>query len=121
MTLLQLQPALAELFTSGKARDEYAADPNRFADRFGLNDRETAQLAALARGPLEAYAETLIRKRCGEASRQLPALRAELGAAFAVAFAEFAYRTPLPPGPGRYAKDAKAFLRYVRRSNRERR
>lgn len=121
MTLLNLQCALAGLFTSGELRDEYAGNATGFAERFMLSEREAAQLEALACGPLAAYATTLVRKRRGEVARQLPDLRAELGAAFAAVFDEFALRTALPDGPRRYAKDAKAFLRYVRRGARERR
>lgn len=70
MTLAAFQRALAELFTSQKAREKYADDPKRFTDRFGLKDREIAQLDALARGPIEAYAQTLARKQRAEAARK---------------------------------------------------
>ena len=116
MSLHALQCALAALFTESDARNRYESDRTGFCNAYDLNERERAQLEALAESAVASYAATLVRKRRGEASRLLPQMRDALGERFAPIFDAWAARTPLGGGPGRYARDAAEFSKYLRRS-----
>jgi hypothetical protein len=112
MSLHELQCALAELFTSVEARERYDADCVAFCLTHRLDERERAQLAALARSAIASYAAGLVRKRRAEVARLLPDVCAAQGSAFAATFDGWAARTPLGEGPDRYARDADAFKRW---------
>lgn len=113
MSLSGLQSALAELFTSRAARESYAVNPDAFARRFDLAGRECAQLAALATGPVAAYAASLIGKRRSETQRLLPQAAALLGDDFAASFDAWARDAEFPDGRRRHARDALAFARHL--------
>jgi len=113
MSLHGLQCALTELFVGAASRERYAHDPQAFARRFDLNERDRAQLDALASSAVAAYASTLLRKRQSEAARLLPQTHAALGEEFARAFDDWAQRTRLPDGRRRYIADALGFCRHL--------
>lgn len=115
MSLQTLQCALAELFTSVDARLRYDADSETFCRSYRLDERERAQLEALAGNAIASYAATLIAKRCSEAARLLPRTRAALGDEFARTFGAWANGSPLGEGPARYARDAAGFCKNLLR------
>jgi len=113
VSLHGLQCGLAALFTSPSEREHYERDPQAFACRFALTEREGAQLDALARSAVASYAATLTRKRCAEAARLLPLVRDALNDAFFIYFEEWARRSLLPRGSRRYVRDALGFCAYL--------
>jgi hypothetical protein len=118
VSLLGLQCALTDLFVSAASRERYAHDPRAFARRFDLNERDQAQLDALASSAIAAYASTLLRKRQSEAARLLPQTHAALGEEFGRAFEDWAQRTRLADGRRRYIGDALGFCRHLCSSGR---
>jgi hypothetical protein len=116
MSLVNLQRAMAELFTDAQLRAIYTSDRSSFERRHALDEKESAQLTALSASAIASYASTLVCKRRSEALRLLPLTRAELKVDFATAFDRWAERTQLPAGPTRYAADARAFCKHLRAS-----
>jgi hypothetical protein len=116
MSLVNLQRAMAALFTDAEARALYERDQRVFIEHHFLNPEEAAQLAALSANAIASYAATLVRKRRSEAIRLLPSTHSELNDGFAEAFDRWVVRTPLPSSAGRHVSDALAFCNYIRTS-----
>jgi hypothetical protein len=116
MSLVDLQRAMAELLTDTRLRSLYNSDRSSFERRHALDEKESAQLAALSASAIASYAVTLVRKRRSEALRLLPLTRAELKRDFALTFDRWAEQTQLADGPSRYADEARAFCRHLRAS-----
>jgi hypothetical protein len=116
VSLVNLQRAMAVLFTDAEARALYERDQRVFTELHSLSDGEAAQLAALSASAIASYAATLVRKRRSEAIRLLPSTRSELNEGFAKAFDCWVVRTPVPSGAGRHTADALAFCKYIRAS-----
>ncbi len=72
MNLPELQRILARLVTSPDLRERFLRDPEGVGDSLGWDIGLTRNLATIPAHRLRHYGESLINKRCREASRWLP-------------------------------------------------
>jgi hypothetical protein len=112
MPLVELQTALAHLYTDTAAAELFARDPAAFAREHKLTERELAQLQSLPAKRIRSYARSLTRKRINEARRLLPLTAKALGTAFDMLFSHYASTALLDEHP-RYVRDACSFARFL--------
>ncbi len=82
MGLKETQALLAHLFTDAPLRRAFFDTPEKVAARFGLSGEEAAQLAALDRDEVDAFARSLFGKRALDARKAMPLTARVLGETF---------------------------------------
>lgn len=104
------QEAFGRLLLDVKAREQFLADPEAYAN--GFDASTSTLLKAINREDLAFSAENLIDKRRGHAREWMPHVAAALGARFKPLFRAYAVTT-LIEGPDKHRADAMAFLETV--------
>lgn len=112
MTLLDVQTALARLFTDGALRARFLTDPVEVCSELALSSDERESLLTLDRQQIERFAGSLRRKRRGSVRGLLPATATLLCARAEELFAEYADQSAWPGGS---TADALGFLRHAAR------
>jgi hypothetical protein len=112
MALIEVQRALARLYTDEATRERFLADPAATGAALGLRADEAALLAQLPAAQLRHFAASLRRKRLGEVAKLLPLSHQALGARFAAHFWRYA-DTYLPRGTDKHRQDAIAFAAFL--------
>jgi hypothetical protein len=112
MGLIEIQSALARLYTNGEARSQLRDNPDHFATAHGLTPPELDSLRQQAATAIEPFARSLLHKRANEAGHAIPLTRSALGLGYADAFQKFAAQGPAASRDPAF--DALAFLRWLR-------
>jgi hypothetical protein len=114
MNLPELQRILARIATSPDLREQFLGDPEGVGYSSGWDIGLTRRLATIPAHQLRHYGESLINKRCREASRWLPLTFKALGdSRFRTRFRAFAHAS-MPRGPARHLADAIGFADMLR-------
>ena len=114
MNLPEFQRILARIVTSPDLRERFLGDPEGVGDSLGWDIGLTRRLAAIPAQRLRRYGESLINKRCREASGWLPLTFRALGdSRFCTRFRDYAHLS-LPRGPARHRADAIGFADMLR-------
>lgn len=108
MGLIELQNAMARLFTDERYQQQLVNDPLSTGAESGLTAEEIESLMTLAKEAIPAFSHSLLRKRFGEVRRLLPASSAILGAKNWPLFRDFAANHPTT-GCHRHRQDAIEF------------
>jgi hypothetical protein len=117
MGLVELQSALARLYTSATAREQLRGDGRQFAEHCHLSETEVEALAGSVLGEAEHFASALARKRSSEALKTIPAMQETFGKRLDDWFSTYAAATPL--GTERNpALDALGFIRWLLQNRR---
>ncbi len=114
MNLHELQRILARIATSPDLREQFLGDPEGvgYSSRWDIGLSRTP--ATIPAHQLRHYGESLINKRCREASRRLPLTFKALGdSQFRTRFRAFAHAS-MPRGPARHLADAIGFADMLR-------
>jgi hypothetical protein len=90
MNLSDSQVLLARLYTDAGLRERFFSKANSAEREFGLHGQEAGQLSKLSAAQVNFFADSLIRKRLGEASKLLPLTRKALGTRFDKVFRSYA-------------------------------
>jgi hypothetical protein len=114
LSLLDLQRILARIVTEPDLRERFLNDPQQVAGSQAWATDPACALATVPPDRLRHYGESLIKKRCREATRCLPLTLMVLGhARFRTLFHQYA-RTSTTRGPARHRDDAIAFADRLR-------
>lgn len=113
MSLLELQQALARLYTEPALRAQFVENPQQTGLQLGLSDIETQQLEALSRERLEMFAQSLAHKRFHGVQKLLPHSARAWGPDFETLFKLYA-STYVPTGSQKSQDDALHFVQYLR-------
>lgn len=108
MGLIDLQNAMARLFTDELFQQQLVNDPQLIGVESGLTAEEIDSLMTLAKEAIPAFSNSLLRKRFGEVRRLLPASSTILGAKNWPLFRDFAANHPTT-GCHRHRQDAIEF------------
>jgi hypothetical protein len=112
MSLIDLQQALARIYTNSKLRDDFLTNPDVVGNSLGLNCLEIQQLSQLSSQQVNLFASSLKRKRLGEIRKLLPLTNKILGKEFDRLFFSFA-ETYLPSGSKKHLFDSIAFSKFL--------
>jgi hypothetical protein len=112
MSLINLQQALARIYTNSKLRDDFLTNPDVVGNSLGLNCQEIQQLSQLSSQQVNLFASSLKRKRLGEIRKLLPLTNKVLGKEFDRLFFSFA-ETYLPTGSKKHLLDSIAFSEFL--------
>ena len=110
MGLVEVQRALARLYTDEELRQRFFDDPAKVGVELQLSDRESAELQAME--DLPYFAQTLVKKRALVASHLLRRTARCLGSQFGALFQRYApsYR---PRGVRKHQGDAIQFASWL--------
>src|SRR5262245_39174488 len=114
MGLMEIQRALAQLYTDAGLRERFLADPQAVAGQLGLIRDDAEHLARLPALPLRLFARSLLQKRMKALTRLLPLTREGLGPEWEALFFRYA-DTRVPAGTQRHREDAIAFAAFLAR------
>ena len=116
MGLVEVQRALARLYTDGALRGRFFAHLRPVSQELGLSDDEAAQIATISAIQVGRFADSLVAKRRHEVEKLLPLTRRVLGREFSAEFARYA-SAPVPDGMHRHREDAIAFAAFLGNSD----
>lgn len=112
MGLKEQQNLLARLYTDENLRRAFLSEPFEIGKNFDLNAHEIEEIAAIAPGELDLFADSLFWKRLREAEKFLPATKKILGQRFAEMFRGFSQKYN-PQSVKKHLEDAFEFCRYL--------
>jgi hypothetical protein len=112
MGLIEVQRALAQLYTSVELREKFLANPQEVAIEFGLTGLDIEHLTALSAFHLREFAGSLQHKRLGEVRKILTFTEKSLKTKFSELFLEFT-NNYLPSGIKKHRDDAVAFAKFI--------
>lgn len=112
MSQIDFTTALARLLSDRALRAQFAKDPDQALDAIDVVDGDRSALLAVDVTGLCAQAESLLDKRCHEASAWIPSTWGMLGDSAAALFREYANRA-WPACHPRPIIDATAFCRWL--------
>ncbi len=114
MGLVEIQRALALLFTDAALRERFFNDPQRVGQDLGLSADDIQQVAQISGQQVRRFASSLHSKRLGEIYKLLPLTYKALGKQFTALFCQYA-DSYVPSGVKRHSEDAIAFATYIER------
>jgi hypothetical protein len=94
MSLLAIQSLLARLYTDSAFRARFFDNPDRTCREMALTEAEWRHVAALDRGQVERFAQSLRQKRLGLVRELLPGAARVLGERFGALFFQYCDRQP---------------------------
>jgi hypothetical protein len=115
MSLINLQQALARIYTDSKLRNIFLTNPDVVGKSLGLDCHEIQQLSQLSSQQVNLFASSLKRKRLGEIRKLLPLTNKILKKEFDRLFFSFA-ETYLPTGNRKHLLDSIAFCNFIQQN-----
>jgi hypothetical protein len=112
MSLLETQNFLARIYTDENLRREFLSAPEKVGRDNALTEDEICEIIEIFPDEINAFAESLIRKRLREVEKLLPLTRSYLNADFETHFREFA-PTFNSRSVKRHLEDALNFTNYL--------
>lgn len=116
MGLVEIQNALARLYTDSYLRERFIKDAANVGRELGLNEIEASELSKISPEELSFFSDSLVWKRLNEVEKLLPLTRKILREKFRDEFQSFA-DTYNPTGIKKHLEDAQAFCDYVLKKN----
>lgn len=110
MGLEHTQALLARLFTDSQLREQFLEDPVAVGTSMGLDSGQAAALAALDPSGIQAFAESLDRKRRDDLAKMLPITTHALGRNYPEIFQIYVIEHPERHD---HLKDALAFVEFL--------
>jgi hypothetical protein len=112
MGLLQLQQALAKIYTDTASREKFL-DPSPTIDReLELSEKETQYLTKISSQQVNLFATSLKRKRLGQIRKLLPLTSKCLEKDFSQLFWQYS-ETYIPQGLKKHQQDAIEFTNFI--------
>ena len=112
MSLLNMQQALAHLYTDAPLRVQCQETPEVVRERFGLSASEQSQLETLDWAAVERFARSLAQKRLKRVKPHVPATCTLLGPELMTHFTDYCERFPLAQRVRSY-EDALQFMQFL--------
>ncbi|MEO1132626.1 MAG: hypothetical protein AAFX40_07965 [Cyanobacteria bacterium J06639_1] len=112
MSLVDMQRAIAQIYTQTDIRQAFFSDPNAVGHQLNLDDTDIARLTCLSKKQVEQFAASLKRKRLNEIRKLLPTLHRCLGKRFSAYFWRYA-ETYHPKGIRKHHHDAYQFCQFL--------
>jgi hypothetical protein len=116
MSLLEQQNLMARLYMDEDLRRAFLSDPPGVAAPFGLSTREIEELSLIIPDEVEAFSESLLRKRMREVEKMLPLVRKALAGRFEAMFLRYAEGAQAA-GEMTRSEDVLEFCRYLERES----
>ncbi|GAC1401478.1 MAG: hypothetical protein NVSMB56_16580 [Pyrinomonadaceae bacterium] len=113
MGVIEVQHALAELYTNAEVRARFFSTPLKVGKEFGLSESESCRLAQIPAAELDSFAASLVNKRLGEVVKLLPLTYRICGENFVETFRRYAATHVPPRCIKKHIADALDFARYI--------
>lgn len=114
MSLFEQQNFLARLYTDGQLRRDFTSEPLKIGNENNLTEIEIREISSIFHEEINFFAESLFRKRLGEAEKLLPLTKKVLNGDFETLFREFSQNYQ-PHSLKKHLEDTTGFCRFLRK------